>query len=151
MSAEANTAIALRYWEAWNTGNLAIIDDIFAANFVYHGTAGGAVHGRERPKPGIMSYRTAFPDLRFVLAPVLASEDKVTVRWTAHGTHRGDIAMVLRLFGRVEEKFWAMPPTGKPVTWGGIDIYRLTDGMIVESWRTVDQLGLLQQLGVLSA
>jgi predicted ester cyclase len=151
MSVEANKAIALRYWEAWKTGNLAIIDEIFATDYVFHDAAGGVGRGRERPKRGIMSYRTAFPDLHFLWEPVFAGEDKVTVRWTAYGTHSGDIEMVLHLFGGVRKESQKIPPTGKPVTWSSIDIYHLTDGKIVESWRSLDRLGFLQQLGVVSA
>jgi predicted ester cyclase len=139
MAAEGNTAIALRYWEAWETGNLAIIDEVFVIDHVFHTASGGMVRGRDRPKRVIMSSRSVFPDPHLGLEPVLAGEDKVLVCWSAHGTHRGDIAM-----GR------NIPPTGKQVTWCGIDIYHIMGGKIVESWRSSDRLGFLQQLGGVS-
>ena len=139
MSAEENKAIARRYWEElWNTGNLASIDEILAPDYVFHDGAGVVSRGTERIKRASPIFRTAFPDLHFVLEDVCADENKVIVRWTAHGTHRGDIALASR----------HLPPTGKQVTFFGIDIFHITGGKIGEAWRSWDRLGLLQQLGV---
>ena len=68
----------------------------FATNDVFQDAAGGVGRGRELP-----SYGTALPDLHVLSEPVYASEDTVTGRWTAHGTHRGDSAMVWHRLGRV--------------------------------------------------
>ena len=138
MSAEGYKAIAQRYWALWNTGNLDSVEEILAPNYVHHDGAGAVERGTENIKRHIPRFRTAFPDLRFVLEDVCADENKVTVRWTAHGTHRGDIALASR----------HIPPTGKQVTFFGIDIFHITDGKIGEVWRSWDRLGLLQQLGV---
>ena len=141
MSAEENKAIARRYWDAWNTGNVAILDEISSAGSIWHDGAGRVVHGIESAaKRGIPRFRTAFPDLHFSIEDVFAEGDKVTVRWTAHGTHRGDMELVRNI-----------PPTGRQVTWFGVDIYRIAGGKIMEGWRSWDRLGLLQQLGVVPA
>jgi predicted ester cyclase len=63
---------------------------------------------------------------------VIAEGDRVVVRWTAHGTH------VSEWFG--------IPATGRPVTFGGMDLYRLDRGLIREWRRNEDLLFLLQQL-----
>ena len=79
--------------------------------------------------------RTSFPDFHVTSEDIIAEGDKVVSRWTASGTHKGE------LFG--------IPPTGKKATWKGISIYRFADGKIVEAWGDADFLGLLQQLGVM--
>jgi steroid delta-isomerase-like uncharacterized protein len=140
MSAEDNKAIAQRYWDLWNTGNLASIEEIFAPDYVFHDGAGVVSRGTERLKRNIPLWRSAVPDLRFVLEDVCAEENKVIVRWTAHGTHRGDLELV----GFIPK----IPATGKQVTFFGIDLYRIMGDKIVESWRSWDRLPLLQQLGV---
>ena len=135
MSAEENKAIARRHWDAWNTGNVAILHEIASADYVFHDSGGRVVRGT--PGGAIPRFRAAFPDLHFVLEDVFAEGDKVVVRWTAHGTHRGDFELVRHI-----------PPTGKQVTWFGIDIYHFRGGKIVESWRHWSSLQLVQQLGV---
>jgi predicted ester cyclase len=69
------------------------------------------------------------------VAEMIAEGDRVMVRWTSHGTHRGE------LFG--------VPPTNKQVIYSGINIFRIADGKIAEIWDIVDSLWLWQQLGVL--
>jgi SnoaL-like polyketide cyclase len=124
-SVEANNAIALRDWEAWNTGNLAIIDDDFChRRFPCCRRRVG--RGRERP-----SYRTALPDLHVLLEPVFAGKDTVTVRWTAHEAHRGNSELVWHHLGGVRKASQQLPPTGKLVTWSDIDSYHLTE---TKSW-----------------
>ena len=65
---------------------------------------------------------------------MIAEGDKVAVRFTARGTHKGE--------------FLGIPPTGKQVAWAGINIYRVASGKIAETWQLSDGLGLMQQLGV---
>lgn len=79
----------------------------------------------------------AFPDSRFSIDDMIAEDDKVVVRHTLRGTHRGD--------------FQGIPPTGKQVSISAIGILRIVDGKIRETWLNADFLGLLQQLGVVPA
>jgi predicted ester cyclase len=79
----------------------------------------------------------AFPDIQFTIEELLADGDTVVARTTAHGIQTGE--------------FQGIPATGAAVTSSGIAIYRLTGGKIVEQWLEYDQLGLLQQLGVVPA
>ena len=65
----------------------------------------------------------------------LAEGDKVATRWTARGTHAGEIA--------------GIGPTGKDVTVTGLTISRFAGGKVVEQWTTWDTLGMLVQLGVI--
>src|SRR5713101_3241137 len=115
MSAEENKAIARRYWdEGWGTGNVAIVDEIFAPDNIFHPGVGTASRGTEAQKRGPTRWRTAFPDLRATIEDIFAEGDKVIVRWTLSGTHRGNIEI---------PSVGTIPPTGKQVSFAGIDIY----------------------------
>jgi predicted ester cyclase len=140
MGAEENKAIARRYWdEGWGMGNVAIVDEIFAPDTIFHPGVGTASHGTEAQKRGPTRWRTAFPDLRSTIEDIFAEGDKVIVRWTLGGTHRGNIEI---------PSVGTIPPTGKQVSFAGMDIYHFRGGKIVEGWRHWSSLQLVQQLGV---
>jgi predicted ester cyclase len=82
-------------------------------------------------------FRAAFPDIHVAVEDVIANGDKVVVRLTFSGTHTGPLM--------------GMPPTGKFVTITGIAIDRIQNGKIVEHWVNRDDLGMLQQLGMIPA
>ena len=141
MSAEENKAMARRYWdEVWSTGNVAIVDEIFAPDSINHSPERTtASRGTESRKEGPTRWRTAFPDFRATVEDIFAEGDKVVVRWTVGGTHRGNIEI---------PSVGTIPPTGKHVSFGGMDIYHFRGGKIVEGWRYWSALQLVQQLGV---
>lgn len=124
-----------RFEVLWNTGDLAIIDDIFATDFVNHDPNAYDVNDLEDYKGFIIRTRTGFPDFHVTSEDIIAEGDKVVSRWKAHGTHQGELP--------------GIPPTGKKVSWTGITIYRFAGGKIVEAWWHKDMLGLLRQLGVI--
>ena len=141
MSAEENKAMARRYWdEGWNTGNVAMFDEIFAPDIIFHPDWGPASRGIESHKQGPTIWRTAFPDFHATIEDIFAEGDKVVVRWTVRGTHRGNLE--LGLMGMT------VPPTGKQISFAGMDIFHFRGGKIVELWRNWDRAGLFQQLGV---
>ena len=131
---EANKALVFRLGQVWNQGNLAVADEIFATDFVNHDPSRPDVTDLESYKAEVVNHRTAFPDFRVVLSMV-AEGNKVAARWTATGTHQGE--------------FMGIPPTGKHMTWTGMNIFRLAGGKIVEVWWIYDTLALMQQLGVM--
>jgi predicted ester cyclase len=120
-------------------GNVAIVDEIFAPDTIFHPGVGTASHGTEAQKRGPTRWRTAFPDLRSTIEDIFAEGDKVIVRWTLGGTHRGNIEI---------PSVGTIPPTGKQVSFAGMDIYHFRGGKIVEGWRHWSSLQLVQQLGV---
>ena len=122
--------------EVYNQGNLAIVDELVAGDFVIHSRSED-VHGPAGAKQLVAALRAAFPDLYITIEDQIADGDRVVTRWTARGTHTGE--------------FQGIPPTGKPGKMTGIDIDRVADGKIVECWVNSDDLGLLQQLGVIPA
>jgi steroid delta-isomerase-like uncharacterized protein len=140
-STEANKALAHRVTdEVWNQGNTAAIDELFTATAVTHGrTAAEDIQGADGFKQYVTRLRTAFPDLHLTVEDQIAERDKVANRFTMHGTQKGDLQM---------GPDSAIPPTGKEVTITGIVINRMENGKIAETWVNVDQLALLQQLGL---
>jgi steroid delta-isomerase-like uncharacterized protein len=140
MSTEANKAIIRRLFEeAFGQGNLTVLDEIIAPNQVNGGPGAlpGMPSGPEGTKMLITAYRNAFPDLHFTIDEQIAEGNTVVTRWTAHGTHNGELA--------------GLPPTGKPATIVGMGVDRVENGKIVESWGLFDQFGMLQQLGLIPA
>ncbi len=135
MSLEENKAIDLRFFEeVVNKGNLAVMDELFAANFVDHSAAPGISADREGLKQFFAMVYSAFPDFHSTLEDMFAEGDKVVQRFTARGTHKGE--------------WMGIAPTGKQISMPGMAIHRITGGKIVENWVIIDMLGALQQLGV---
>lgn len=133
MSTEENKAVVRRLIEeAWNKGNLAVVDEILSSNYVLHIDAPGA-KDREGYKQAISMYRAAFPDFRFTLEDMIANGDKVVIRTAMSGTQKGEIM--------------GMAPTGKKLTMTAISIRRFEGGKIVEEWVETNMLGFMQQLG----
>lgn len=136
MSAEENKAIHRRaFEEIWNQGNLDVVDEIFATDFVFHDPVSPEVRGPKGFKQFVTIYRAAFPDIHFTIEDQIAEGDKVVARWTTLGTHQGELK--------------GIPPTLKQVVVTGISILRITSGKIEEEWVNWDTLGMLQQLGVI--
>ena len=134
MSTEENKAVLRRNLEALNKGDLAIADETIHTNYVYHGSGGQEFKGPEGFKQFVTMLRTAFPDLHLTVEDMVAEGDKVAHRLTLRGTHKGD--------------FMGMAPTGKQVTTTAITISRFVGGKEVEAWSNLDQLGMMQQMGV---
>ena len=136
MSSEENKALMSRWIEAVNQRNLAASDELCAPDFVYH-DASKTMRGVEPYKQVLSMYLTAIPDLHLTLEDVIAEGDKAVTRQTYRGTHQGNLM--------------GIPATGKQLTLTGMAITRIASGKVVEQWANNDDLGLLQQLGVVPA
>ena len=137
MSTEANKAIIRRFVEeVQNGGDLTVLDEIAAADYVNHTAPPGVPPDREGLKQLTAMFRRAFPDGRMTVEDLVAEGDRVVTRKTFRGTHGGELM--------------GIPPTGRAVAIQLIDIVRLADGKAVESWSAADDLGMLQQLGALA-
>ena len=134
MSVEGNKTRVRQIYEAISKGDLMALDHLLTADFVDHNPDPGQAPGLEGVKQGFTMFRTAFPDFQITLEDMIAEGDKVATRVTGHGTHKGE--------------FQGIPPTGKQVTVTGIDIIRCAGGKCVERWGAFDNLGMMQQLGV---
>jgi steroid delta-isomerase-like uncharacterized protein len=136
MSVERNKETFRRYIEeVWKDENLDIADEVFAEKYLSHQSDGTALErGPEDVKKFVMEYRSAFSDIEDIVEDMIGEGDRVVTRWTLRVTHTGE--------------FRDIPATGKRITITGIGIFRFSEeGKVVESWDSLDQLGMLRQLG----
>jgi steroid delta-isomerase-like uncharacterized protein len=136
---EQNKALVRRIpEELFNKGDLSVADQVFAQDYVEHvERPPGYPSGVPGIKQFVADFRAAFPDLQYTVEDVLGEGEKVVLRTTVRGTHRGP--------------FLGIPATGKQATWSEIHIGRLANGKLAEHWAVRDQLSMLQQLGVIPA
>lgn len=120
--------------EVWNKGNFDNMKEMVSDDFVIHFPR-EKIQGLENIKSFYTELRKAFPDINFTIIDQVAEENKVVTHWTATGTHKGE--------------FKGIPATGQKVKISAIDIDRISDGKFVECWSNMDELGLMQQLGVI--
>ena len=139
MSAEQNKALVRQMVEEiFNRGNISLADEFMASDFVEHEELPpGIPRGREGVKQLTMIMRSAFPDFKATIQDMIAEDDKVVIRMTWTGTQKGE--------------FMGIPPTGKSVSFGVIDIIRAAGGKFVEHWGQMDSMGMMQQLGAIPA
>jgi steroid delta-isomerase-like uncharacterized protein len=119
--------------EVWNKGNLAALTELVPDQYVGHQPIVGDIRGVEGLRQQIQLFRTAFPDLRVTIEDIGTSGDRVFMRWTGRGTHRG--------------AFMGVPPTNNSGEVRGISIDRIAGGKIVEHHESYDTLTLLQVVG----
>ncbi len=134
---DKNEIIAHRFFdEVFNQGRLSVVDEIFHPQYVGYSSASftGPIQGREGIKKFVTVYRTAFPDIHFTFEDTLTAGQKVVVRWTTRGTHKGKLMDIL--------------PTGKLIDIAGIGIAQIVNGQIFRSLSQVNVLSMMQQLGV---
>ena len=132
---QAQSSIRRVFDEAFNQGNLAVVDEVLTLDHSAHNAFGVAPHGPQGLKWLIAMFRTAFPDLQCTVEDEIREGDKFSAHWTMRGTHKG--------------LFLGNPPTGKPILVQGIIFARIENDQLVEDWTLVDQMGILQQLGLI--
>ena len=139
MAAEQNKALIVQFVEElFNRGNMGIVGEIFAPDFIEREQLPpGIPNGREGVKVLTTMLRSAFPDFKATIDDILAEGDKVVIRMTWSGTQKGE--------------FMGVPATDKRVSFGVIDIIRITNGKLVEHWGQMDSMSLMQQLGAIPA
>ena len=135
---EGSKQIFQRYFdEAANGGNLDLLDEIFAADYLHHDPANPdpAVGGAEGVEDHLASLMGAFPDLKFEVDDMVAKGEEIVVRWTARAPTPATTS--------------GCPPTGKPIEITGMNTWNTRDGKAIEGWVNRDDMLLLQQLGVI--
>ena len=136
MSTEDNKALMHRFFEeVFNQKNVVAIDEFIAPNHVDHTLPPFLPTTPEGTKRAISAYLTAFPDLHITIEDMFAEGDKVVTSFTSRGTQK--------------RAFMGIPPTGKQVAVSSIVIARIAGSKIVEQWGLDDQMGMMQQLGVI--
>jgi predicted ester cyclase len=123
VSAEENKAMVRRLVDAYNAGNMDVVDELFAPELA------------EQAKRGFTAFRSAFPDWREEIGDVVAEGDKVVGCFKCSGTHRGEMM--------------GIPPTGRRQEVDEVYFLRVEDGKFVEFWGLEDNLTRMRQLGLL--
>ena len=133
-----NKALVHRWFEdVWNQGSEKTIDELLDKNVVAFGLGEGGteVHGPAEFKYFFQNLRNAFPDLHITIEDTLGERNLVAVRILVEGTHKGDGL--------------GFAATGQRIRVSGICIIKVDSGKLVVGWNSWDQLGMLQQLGVI--
>ncbi len=137
MSTEENKAVARRFGGVWDASwSESLVDELAAPNlYVMYPLMPEPARSADEFKQVLRMVHTAFPDLKLGFDDTVAEGDRVAVRWTLSGTHKGDMM--------------GIPATGKAVRWTGMTMYRIVDGKVVEEVGEEDGLGLLRQIGAI--
>jgi predicted ester cyclase len=132
---EANKAIVDRITEAFNEGNLELLDELVAPDFVGHTPLSPEdIQGPEGLKGFFGAFRAAMPDIRHPSWTLIAEGDLVAIHMPVEGTF--------------ENELMGIPPNGKKVSLWMTNIWKVVEGKAVEWWISMDTLSLMQQLGV---
>jgi len=135
MTIEQNKAIVRRFFEAFEANDQATFNEVVAPDLVAYSHGAPGPQNREVHLQNIRMWNAAF-ETRFTIEEQIAEGDKVATRVTMRAVHnRGE--------------FQGLPPNGKEIVVGGINIERIKDGKIVERRVSADWLGMMQQLGLI--
>lgn len=138
MSTDANKNLVRRYYEeVLNGRNLEVLEELAVSDYDEHSPFPGQPNGFEGLKARAASLLGAFNPYTFTILDLVAEGDKVVVYWSNTATHSG--------------AFMGIPATGRVMTISGIDIHRVRDGRMAEHWHVVEELQMLQQLGLIPA
>ena len=132
-----NKALVAEFIDAMFTnGDLDAVDRYLSPGFVNHDPFPGFAPDREGMRQTAQVFRQTFPDWHSRLEALIAEGDLVAERFTARGTHRGELMGV--------------PGTGRTIVLPGINVFRIEEDRIVERWGRLDDLGLARQLGLVA-
>jgi steroid delta-isomerase-like uncharacterized protein len=138
MSSDTNKAIVRRSIEEPWRGNLDVLDELIASDYVGYDPANSEpLRGPEGVKEFVAAHRDAFPDARITIEAQLSHGDLVATRWSGTGTHEGELV--------------GIQPTGELVTFSGLTVSRIEGGKIVQESQSWDTFGLMEQLGAVDA
>jgi steroid delta-isomerase-like uncharacterized protein len=124
--------------ELFNQGDLALVDELVAPDFLNHEVPPGMPdRGPASTRQLVKMLHTAFPDLHFTIEDLVAEGDTVAGRVSMSGTHLG--------------LFQGIPPTGRSFQQTHMHFVRFRGGQAIEHWSVRDDLGMMQQLGIIPA
>jgi len=133
MATDTISRIRQHFDETWHKRIPSFADEAYSPDFIYHDVFGGDLD-REGFKQFVRTFRDAFPDVRFRLDEIIVARDASAVRWTAAGTHRGELLGVA--------------PSGRVVSVTGITVFRFDGERQRELWVNWDVYGMMKQLGL---
>lgn len=134
---EQNKALVRRFYEEIDKGNIEVLDELVAEDYIDHDPPPfpGLPPGREGLKQAFRMFQRATPGVHRIEEQI-AEGDKVVTRLTSTGKHEGDLP--------------GAPRTGNDLKMTSITIHRIAGGKLVEKWAEKDVLGFLQQIGVMA-
>lgn len=135
MSTDENKALVAKRFEELDNGNLGVLDELFTPDYVLHFPGVDAPLDLDQTKLFYSRLYSALPDLRHTIEEQVAEGDKVVTRWTARGTHQGELL--------------GTGSTGMEIVFSGINIYTVADGKLAESYVNWDVIGIAYQLGLI--
>lgn len=134
---EANKAVVMRAWDAFNSGDLDVLDEVFDESYVEL-TPYGKIEqgGPERAKQAYRWMRSTFGEIQFDIEQMMAESDLVFSRAMATGTHTG--------------KFLGVPATGRPIRFAAVVVSQIVNGKHVKDWSFIDTMAILRQIAEVS-
>jgi predicted ester cyclase len=137
-----NKALITRvYEEGFTHGDIDIMDEAFAPHYTCHFPDLEPIVGLAACKIAIGGFLIAFPS-RYRIEHLVGEGDRVVARWSAVGIHAGP-------FTDLTDPTRVYPATRRPVRFSATDIYRFEGGKIAEEWNSIEEYGLLLQIGAL--
>jgi predicted ester cyclase len=135
-TAESNKALVRRFYEEIDKGNIGVLDELVADDYIDHNPPPfpGLAEGREGLKQAFRIFQHATPGYHRI-EDQIAEDDRVVTRLTSIGKHEGDLP--------------GAPRTGNDLKMTSITIHRVVNGKLVEKWSEKDVMGFLQQIGVM--
>ena len=131
---DKNKDLIRRYYaDLWNWWDDAVVDEIIAPGIQFRGSLGVTVNGKKGFRGYVAQVRAAFPDFHNQVDELLAEGNGVMARLTYSGTHLGEL--------------YGVAPTGKKVEYGGIALFKISDGRITSGLVYGDTIGLMRQIG----
>ncbi len=115
----------------WNAKEIDVIDRLIDKDVLIHSLLGD-FRGTQAMKEVVQAWLKGFPDLSVKNELIIFENDLVSIQWSAKGTHKGE--------------FKGKKPTGKPVSYSGVTVYRIKNGQIIEYWAYLDMQHLLSQI-----
>jgi len=134
MLEQAKVLVLRHHDEVWTRGNIDVVDEIFAPDFVGHHPGQPDWVGPDAVKQAVVNARAAFPDFAEHVEDVIVEGDRVVTRFTASGTHLGP--------------YRGLAPTGRRMQMAEMAVFRIARNRIVEKWGLMDRLGMLGLLGL---
>lgn len=139
MSEADNKSIIRRFiQEGLNKLDANLIDEVYSTDYVGHDPdrpAPRTIADLKQAMSGVLG--KVFADPQYSIERLVAEDDLVAWHWTFRATHQGEIM--------------GIPASGKQITFGGINIFRLENGKVAEDWVYRDTVGMMRQLGALPA
>ena len=123
--------------EAWNKGNVDVLDDIYHPDIAYYNRPLAEFKGLDALKEYIINVRMGMPDFHLDIVDIIYAEEAVITKWTWKATHTE------------ESPIQIVPPTGKALVISGCTIAYGKEGKTYEEWSYGDHFSMFQQLGVI--